>query len=491
FTSFLPVTPQPGRGDPVKDPGNVLDASVFGDTGSIETSAWQEIVNYAEQHNQPGKFTTLIGWEWSSLPVGANLHRIVFTPDGADIAQQFLPYGSDDSQYPEDLWTFLEATNERTGARFIAMPHNSNISRGYMYDEKTLKGEPLTAEYARRRMKWEPISEITQYKGDSETHPELSPEDEFADYESYPYYIMQEALPYEVRAADYMRSALKTGLTLERGIGVNPYQFGIIGSTDSHSGLAAAEEDNFWGKFARDSTPETKVNEDRIGGSDANGWSMQAGGLAAVWARENTREAIFEAFQSRETYATTGTRLKIRVFGGWEFPEDLASRADYAAIGYAQGVPMGGELPAASDAGIAPQFMIHAEKDPVHANLDRLQVVKGWLGASGEAYEQVYDVAWAGDRTIGVNGRLPAIGNTVDVSTGRWDNSIGEPRLSALWTDPDFDPQQPAFYYVRVLQIPTPRHSLLDALALGTEPTDDGPATLQERAYSSPIWYSP
>ncbi len=354
FVSLLPVPQTVEGGDPVRDPANVLPNNTFGDTTAIETGAWSDIVDAAEQHNEPGIFTTLIGWEWSSIPVGANLHRIVFTPDGADKAKQFLPYGSDQSQSPEDLWTFLEETNEATGARFIAMPHNSNISRGYMYDETNLKGDPITAAYAERRMRWEPISEITQFKGDSETHPDLSPGDEFADYETYGHYIQQVASPYEAAPGDYMRSAFKRGLKLEASVGVNPYQFGIIGSTDSHSGLASAEEDNFWGKFARDNRPETKRTEDRIGRRGATGWSMQAGALAAVWAEDNTREAIFEAFQRRETYATTGPRLKVRVFGGWNFPEGLEAQADYAAKGYTLGVPMGNALPAPVDDATAP-----------------------------------------------------------------------------------------------------------------------------------------
>ena len=489
FTSLLPMPAEADGGDPVQDPANVLPENTFGDTTATETNAWHEIIDAAEHHNKPGEFTTLIGWEWSSIPVGANLHRIVFTPDSADKAKQFLPYGSDEGQYPDQLWSFLEETNSKTGARFIAMPHNSNISRGYMYAETNLRGEAIDAAYAKRRMRWEPISEITQFKGDSETHPDLSPNDEFADYETYEYLIQQIPGPYKAGAGDFMRSALKTGLKLEATAGANPYQFGVIGSTDSHSGLASAEEDNFWGKFARDSTPETKDGASRVGG--ANGWSMQAGGLAAVWAKDNTREEIFAAFQRRETYATTGPRLKVRVFGGWQFPRDLAEQADYATTGYANGVPMGNPLPAVPEGAAAPQLMIHAEKDPVHANLDRIQVIKGWLDANGAAQETVYNAAWSGERSLESDGRLPAVGNTVDTTTGEWDNSIGAPSLHVMWTDPDFDPSQRAFYYVRVLQIPTPRHSLLDSLALGTEPSTEAPPTLQERAYTSPIWYSP
>jgi hypothetical protein len=490
FNSLLPEKPENPGTDPVQDPVNVLPTATFGDTLSIETTAWGEIVDAAERHNQPGTFTTLIGWEWSSIPTGANLHRIVFTPDSGDIAKQFIPYGSDQSQYPEDLWTFLEQTQERTGARFVAIPHNSNISKGYMYAETTLKGQPITADYAKRRMHWEPISEATQIKGDSETHPVLSPDDEFAEFETYSYYIQQDPEDYKPTAADYIRGALKTGLALEQKIGVNPYQFGVIGSTDSHSGLSSAEEDNFWGKFARDSTPETKRSKEKIGGGKVTGWSMSASGLAGVWSRGNTRDDIFDAFQRKETYATTGTRLKVRVFGGWSFDDTALDAPDFAELGYAQGVPMGGSLNAAAP-NTAPQMLIRAEMDPKNANLDRVQVIKGWVDSAGAQHEQVYNVAWAGERTLDGNGKLPAIGNTVDLSSGHWDNSIGEPALAALWSDPNFDASQRAFYYVRVLQIPTPRHSLLDSIALQTEVPQEGPATIQERAYTSPIWYTP
>jgi hypothetical protein len=370
------------------------------------------------------------------------------------------------------------------------MPHNSNISKGYMYAETTLKGEPITQEYAKRRMQWEPVSEATQIKGDSETHPVVSPDDEFADFETYTHYIQQDLQDYNPTSADYIRGALKTGLALGQKLGVNPYQFGLIGSTDSHSGLSSAEEDNFWGKFSRDSTPETKRSKDKLGGGRVTGWSMSASGLAAVWSKANTRDEIFAAFQRKETYATTGTRLKVRVFGGWGFDESALQATDFAEIGYAQGVPMGGSL-TANAPGKAPQMLIRAEMDPKNANLDRIQVIKGWVELNGVQHEQVYNVAWSGSRALDGDGKLPAVGNTVDLETGFWDNSIGEPTLAVLWTDPDFNAAQRAFYYVRVLQIPTPRHSLLDSIALQIEVPEEGPATIQERAYTSPIWYTP
>ena len=375
----------------------------------------------------------------------------------------------------------------------MAMPHNSNISKGYMYGETTLQGEPITAEYAETRMRWEPVSEVTQIKGDSETHSQLSPNDEFADFETYPFYIQQEAQEYSPKAADYARPALLRGLALEQQVGVNPYQFGMIGSTDAHSGLSSPEENNFWGKFARDSTPETKVAEDSIGERKITGWNMSASGLAASWSTGNTREEIFASFQRREVYATTGSRIQVRLFAGWNFEESALENSDFATVGYAGGVPMGGMLSAAPADALsqAPQFIIQTSKDPNSANLDRLQVIKGWVDANGSEHETVYEAAWAGERQLDSNGKLPSVGNTVDLNTATYSNSIGAEQLAVLWSDPDFDPTQSAFYYVRVLEIPTPRHSLYDALALGIEPPSEGPATIQERAYTSPVWYQP
>jgi hypothetical protein len=494
FNAILPNRATGSGVDPVQDPANVLPENVFGDLVPIQTGAWQEIIDAAQRHNQPGRFTTFIGWEWSSIPTGANLHRVVFTPDAGETARQFLPFGSDLGQYPQDLWSFLEETQARTGARFIAIPHNSNISKGYMYARTTLRGEPIDAVYARRRMRWEPVSEVTQIKGDSETHPALSPDDVFADFERYQHYIQQEAQTYEPAAGDFMRSALKSGLALERETGVNPYRFGVIGSTDSHAGLSSAEEDNFWGKFARDSTPETKLSSDSIGGSGVNGWDMSASGLAAVWATGNTREEIFAAFQRRELYATTGPRIKVRVFAGWHFDDAGVAASDFARSGYERGVPMGGVV-RSPPGGEALQLLIRAEQDPTTAGLDRVQVIKGWVDGRGREHERIYNVAWSGQqsgqRKVADNGELPAITNTVDLDTGSWDDSIGESSLAVLWRDPDFDPSQAAFYYLRVLQVPTPRHSLLDSLALQSELPGDVPATIQERAYTSPIWYSP
>ena len=492
FSQFLPQNPTiEGHSDPVQHPdNNISDLAIFGDTSKTSILAWHDIVETAERHNDPGTFTSLLGWEWSSIPMGANLHRIVISPDGAEKGKQFLPYGSDQSQYPEDLWQWLDETQQQTGARFLAIPHNSNISKGYMFDNTTLRGEPITAEYARRRMQWEPVVEVTQIKGDSETRSDFSPEDEFADFENYDYYIqVGQKNDYKASAADYIRPALKRGLSIGQQVGVNPYKFGLIGSTDAHTGLSTSEEGNFWGKMASDSTPETK---ERLGAKiRSNGWNMSASGIAAVWAEENTREAIYAAFKRKEVYATSGPRLRVQMFAGWDFPEGAESSESFSAIGSQFGVPMGGDLTTGDNDGKAPVFLLRAVKDPLGANLDRLQVVKGWIDSAGQQQEKVYNVAWSDDRQLDASGNLSPVGNTVDLSSGRYDNSIGQPEFSLRWTDPDFGPQQSAFYYVRVLQIPTPRNGLLDSLALELDEPPRGAKTIQERAYSSPIWYQP
>jgi len=450
-------------------------------------NAWARLIETAEAHNDPGRFTALIGWEWSSNPGGANLHRVVMSDAGAAQAGQFLPFGSTDSPYPEDLWAFLERTAAATGARFVAIPHNSNISKGLMFSDTTLRGVTMGVDYATARARWEPVVEITQIKGDSETHPALSPGDPFADHEPYEFYIQQTPSEYQPRPGDFVRSALKTGLELESRIGVNPYRFGVIGSTDSHTGLSSAEEPNFWGKMAFDSVPANKQGDAVTQG--ATGWDMAAAGLAAVWADGNTRAGVLDAFARREVYATTGPRIRLRVFGGWDFTADDLTGEDWVAAGYARGVPMGSRLTApAAGVDAAPALMIMASADPAAAYLDRIQVVKGWLDDDGRVRERVFDVAWAGDRTISADGTLPAVGDTVDRKRGSFSNTIGAPTLSTVWQDPGYRPGQTAFYYVRVLQIPTPRHSLLDELALDDGSDAARPDVIQERAYGSPIW---
>jgi hypothetical protein len=480
----------------------------------INASVWGEIMDAADRHNEPGKFTAFMGWEWSSTPQGQNLHRVLIMKGSKANGEKFIPYTSLDSDKPEDLWAWLEKTSAESGADFLAIPHNSNISGGLMFPLVNSDGEGVDQAYSKLRMRWEPIVEVTQIKGDSETHPRLSPNDEFADYETYEHLIAAEGveapsmfsdgflgtLSPEDRAVieaqekrivengDYARTALLRGLVLDKRGRGNPYKFGMIGSTDSHTAMASAEEDNFHGKMAIDSTPGTK-KEDIIPGTP--GWDMGAAGLAAVWAPENTREALFDAMKRKEVYATTGPRIELRFFGGFDYTADDVSLNNLAETGYAKGVPMGGDLSAAPE-GKAPSFLIRAVKDPVGANLDRIQVVKGWLDDEGMPQEKVFNVALADGRVVGPDGKAPLVGNTVDISTGSYSNSIGDPELTVVWSDPEFDPAKASFYYVRVLQIPTPRHTLFDAIALGIPVEETGnPGTIQERAYSSPIWYTP
>ncbi|GAB4520567.1 MAG: DUF3604 domain-containing protein [Amphiplicatus sp.] len=459
------------------------------DQRDLIRTSWEFNIDAAERHNAPGKFTTLIGWEYSPTPDGANLHRIVFTPMNGKKAKTFLPFSSNDSPHPEDLWAWLAETSAALGEDFISIPHNSNISKGRMFARVDSDGRPIDAEYARLRATWEPVAEVTQIKGTSETHPLLSPDDEFAGFEFFNRLIeAREGRQTEptVTEADYVRGALKTGLEIEAQVGVNPYKLGMIGATDSHSGLATAEEDNFAGKMAIDSIPENKAT----GFGHVPGWEMSASGLAAAWTRENTREEIAAAFRRREVYGTTGPRIALRFFGGYDFaPEDAAAR-DVAAAGYAKGVPMGGDLTRAAD-GRAPTFLVRAVKDPMGANLDRVQIVKGWLGPDGKAREKVFDVAWSPGRERTAEGKLAPVGDTVDRASSSYENTIGAVELATVWTDPEFDPDARAFYYVRVLQIPTPRNSLYDSVALGAPHPEGYPPAIQERAYSSPIWYTP
>lgn len=458
---------------------------------TVEIDTWKLITETADAHNEPGQFTALIGWEYSLIPGGANLHRIVMGDINAEQAQTFAPFGFDDSSFPSDLWAWLEETSASTGGNFIAIPHNSNISKGSMFDVRDIRGTDMSVEYAEIRRYWEPVVEITQIKGDSETHPVLSPDDAFADFETYPYYIQREWTDYVPQPGDYVRSALRTGLSLEASLGVNPYQFGVIGSTDAHTSLPSAEEDNFHGKMATDSIPSRKSGGWSDDARGTFGWGMSASGLAAVWATENTREAIIAAMRRREVYATSGPRIAVRTFAGLNLSSSALEAPSYPANLTEQTVPMGGEI---LGAGAEDQFamVVEAQADPKSGYLDRVQVVKGWLDDEGATQERVYDVVWAGGNRLQSDGTLTPIGDSVDLATGLTDNAIGAPSLSAVWQDPDFDADQAAFYYVRVLQIPTARHSLLDKLALADDSVDTRrPDTIQERAYTSPVWYRP
>ena len=454
---------------------------------AIRTTAWQMEIDAAEKNYIPGTFTTLFGWEWTSAPGGKNLHRCVITDGTADLVSQFMPFSNADSLRPEDFWNFLQSTSDSLGIDFVAIPHNSNISGGLMFDEVDSDGRPMDVNYALTRMRWEPLVEVTQTKGTSEVHPALAPNDEFAEYEIRRKLLAGEDAPPD--PADYVRSALLRGMEIENRIGENPYKFGMLGATDNHVGMTQVEEDNFQGKLANAAHQSERLPDAPPIVFPA--WEMSASGLTAVWAEENTRESIFAAFKRKEVYGTTGPRISLRVFGGFSFNDEDAAANDIAEVGYRKGFPMGSDL--ASDRRRRPvSLLIHAAKDPVGANLDRVQVIKGWIDENGEAQQKIYDVAWSGDREQDANGSLPAVGNTVDLDTAQYSNSIGATQLAVSWVDPDFEPNQMALYYVRVLEIPTPRHSLYDAVAMGIDAALTGQAaTIQERAYSSPIWYSP
>lgn len=454
----------------------------------IIQGAWEAQIDAAEKHNSPGEFTALIGWEWSSSSNDTNLHRVIFTADGGAMARRFRPFSAYDSDRPEDLWDWLDFTSALTGARFLAIPHNGNLSKGLMFAGTDSRGEAMTRDQAQARSRWEPVMEITQYKGTSETHPVLAPTDEFADFELREFLFSGQ--PADPLPGSFARPALKTGLALEGTLGINPYKFGMIGSTDAHTGLASVEEGAFLGKSGLDALPAQRPQKAL---ALMSAWEVSASGLAAAWATANTREGIFEAFRRREVYATSGPRIALRVFAGFDFAGIDLDRADLAAQGYRRGVPMGGDLTAAP-ANRPLSLLIEAVADPRGATLDRVQVIKGWQAADGEVLEKVFDVAWAGNRRLRTDGKLPAIDNTVALADTSYDNATGAPRLAVTWQDPEFDPALRAFYYVRVLEIPTPRHHVYDAVALGLDlltANPGHPATLQERAWSSPVWYTP
>ncbi len=475
-------------------------ASLSGDVPPIKNdkavrNAWQAYTALADRYNEPGRFTALIGYEWTAIG-GYNLHRNVIFRGDASVANRTVPFSQFDSKNPEMLWKHLATFEAQTGTEVLAIPHNGNLSNGRMFTVETFDGKPLTRELAALRARFEKLVEVTQIKGDGEAHPLLSPNDEFAAYEKWDKSNLNgtEAKKPEMIRWEYAREALKTGLVLEKKLGVNPFKFGMVGSTDAHTAMAAVEEDNFFGKHSGVEPEPHRWEHVVIEAPDPKftikGWQQAAAGYAAVWATENTREAIFDAMERKETYATTGTRMTVRFFGGWEFTADDAQTRLPAAAGYAKGVPMGADLPRAPR-GKSPTFLAAAMKDPYSGNLDRIQIVKGWLGKTGDAQEKIYDVVWSGARAPGPDGKLPPVGNTVDVPTATWKNTIGSPELITVWTDPDFDPSAPAFYYARIIEVPTPRWTAYEAVRFGIKMSDEVPMTTQERAYTSPIWYVP
>ena len=473
------------------------------DNPKMTRSIWERETDFAEKYNDPGRFTAFIGFEWTSIATKenpGNLHRVVIFKDGANKANQVLPFSTFDSYDPEGLWEYMANYEEKTGGSVLAIGHNGNVSNGQMFPIERINGKPIDRGYAETRSRWEPLYEVTQMKGDGEAHPYLSPEDEFADYGTWDKGDISGQKPKEdwMLQYEYARTAFQVGLQQERMLGANPYKFGMIGSTDAHTGLATTREENTFGKtagFEPSAERWEHIIIKALSGDDSltsYGYELLASGLAAVWARENTREGIFNAMMKRETYATTGTRIVVRFFGGWDYEAEDVYRPDAVAIGYRQGVPMGGDLSEAPSGKKAPVFMVGALKDPWSGSLDRIQIVKGWIDKNNERHERIYDVAVSDGRKIGADGRCTTpVGNTVDEADASYLNNIGDAELRAVWTDPDFDPSQPAVYYARVLEIPTPTWQAFDATFFGVEMPPEVPLSGQERAYTSPIWYTP
>ena len=481
--------------------GSIMESGTAGinpmSSNDAARSTWINFVEKAETYNEPGRFTAMTGFEWSSTPSGNNLHRVVIYRDSAVKTSQTLPFSMFDSPDPEGLWQYMADYEDKIGGQILAIPHNGNLSNGLMFNGKTSDGKRMTRDYAENRSRWEPLHEVSQVKGDEETHPLLSPEDEFADFETWDVSNIDgsEGKTDEMLQYEYARSALKLGLQLGERLGVNPYKFGMSAASDTHTALSTTREENFFGKYKHTEPSPDRHDTEVIPAEDpllrVLTSQESASGLVAVWARENTRGEIFDSMRRKEVYATTGTRIRVRVFGGWDFGADEVSRPDFIVQGYKRGVPMGGTLTGAPDAS-APGFMIRALRDPDGANLDRIQIIKGWLDDDGNTHERIYDVAVSDGREIGADGRArDPVGNTVDVENATFTNTIGDALMGAYWQDPDFDADQHAFYYVRVLEIPTPRWTTYDAAFFGIERPSIVPATIQDRAYTSPIWYTP
>ena len=465
---------------------------------TFQQTVWDDYIDIAERFNEPGRFSAIIGYEWTSTEKGNNLHRNVLYRDGGERARRMVPYTTAESFNPEDLWKWMQRYEERTGGQLLALAHNGNMSNGIMFpvERNPATGKPLSKGYAKQRIRWEPLYEVTQIKGDGETHPLLSSDDEFADYETLALGNLNLTVPKKdsMLQYEYAREALKNGLKLATKLGTNPYKFGMVGSSDTHTALAAVEEDNYIGKHAGTEPSADRWNHPmaKFAGRQYEGYAMASSGYAAVWATDNTRKALFDAMKRKEVYATTGPRILVRFWGGWDFVQKDAQSRLPAGIGYAKGVPMGGDLSKAPGKK-SPTFLVAALKDPYGANLDRIQIVKGWLDKKGKTHEKVYNVVW-GDterRRRDQKGKLPPVGNTVNVKEATWTNTIGDPELIAVWRDPDFDPGLQAFYYARVIEIPTPRWTAYDAKRFNVKVSKEVPMTTQERAYTSPIWYTP
>lgn len=467
---------------------NRRNDAILGDP-ELATSVWGKIIKIADQHYEPGAFTTFAGFEWTSNPGWRNLHRVVIFRDTENVSAR--AFSAIDSDREEDLWAWMDLQREN-GAQLLAVPHNGNASDGLMFPIGTsYGGSNVDSAYAETRMRNEPLYELTQIKGTSETLPVLSPNDEFANFELWDYTLASTATAPEHKVGGYMREALIRGLALQAEGKGNPFKYGFIGDSDTHNAASAVEENNYTGKFGFENDPKHRL-EGPPGVSEAAAQQVRefsSGGLAAVWAESNTREAIFDAMVRKETFATSGPRLKVRLFAGWNYPEDIMSGADWLQAAYDGGVPMGGDL-STSAAGSAPTLLVAAIKEADGANLDRIQIVKGWV-ENGEQMEKIFDVALSDSRKPNSSGAIEPVGNTVDVATASYTNDIGAAELTATWKDPEFDPAMPAVYYARVLQIPTPRWSTYDAAKLGVNVPDGLPTSIQERAWTSPIWYTP
>ena len=494
----------------INDPDPTVSKKSFGKIGfSIATNwpykelikrdiiqnTWEKNIAAADRHYEPGKFTTFPAYEWTSSPAAyftwpqyaRNMHRNVIFKGGKVSG---MPFSSFDSQNPENLWEWMELQRTK-GIDLIAIPHNANISDGKMFAPTTNDGDKMDMAYTQSRMRNEPVAEVTQIKGTSMVHPALSPNDEFADFEIYQYTLGRSVPRVESQPkGSFVREAFKDGLAIAQEIGGNPFKFGVIGSTDCHNGASNVEEDNNIGKSGlQDPTPEIRLSDMPSGERMRKG---AVGGVAGVWAKENTREAIFEAFQRKEVFATSGPRIKVRFFASWDFDTLNFAQNNWDSLAYELGVPMGGDLNKnEANTPKAASFVIQATKDSEGANLDRIQVIKGWVDKNGQTQEKIFNVAWSDNRPLDAAGKLPAVGNTVDIKTATYSNDIGAVNLQTIWTDPEFDANAPAFYYLRVLEIPTPRWTTYDAAELGVEVPTEVPATIQERAWSSPIWYKP
>jgi hypothetical protein len=490
-------------------PATLKDPKVV---GPIMKSVWQQYTATAEKFNEPGRFTAMIGYEWTSVPGGNNLHRNILFRDNKDKADQVFPFSAWNSEDPAKLWEWMAQYEQKTGGKLLAIPHNANLSNGRMFELVDFEGRPLSKDWAEKRARYEVLQEIIQTKGNSETHPLISANDEFAGdmgiagWEYGNLTLTDAPLSPSMMPTNYLRGGLLRGIEQESALGVNPFKFGFVGSTDVHNSLAAIEEDNFFGKMPIQEPSANRWEHESTSSSwePAKGpsrmrytWQYVAAGYAAVWATENTREALWDALKRREVYGTSGSRMVVRFFGGWTFASGDARSRFLAETGYDKGVPMGGDLPPSpvvtAGKSASPTFLVAATKDPRGGNLDRIQIVKGWVGKDGKGQEKVYDVAWgdADRRKVGPTGELAPVGTTVDVKTATWTNTIGDPDLAAVWTDPDFDPSVRAFYYARVIEIPTPRWTAYDAMRFGIALPPEVPLTVQERAWASPIWYTP